>query len=79
MFRAINQAEYAIRIEVIASQEYVNTHSTRRVRLLRSVFVYVIRWLCFCFCAGVCDLSSLEQELWISRLAQQRIGASIWA
>ena len=27
----VNQAEYAIRILVVASQEYVNTYSTRRV------------------------------------------------
>ena len=31
VIRRVNQAEYVIRVLVAASQEYVNTYSTRRV------------------------------------------------
>jgi len=39
----VNQTEYGIRILVAASQEYVNTYSTRRVR---GAFLRVRVWCC---------------------------------
>jgi len=47
----VNQAEYVIHILVAASQEYLNTYSTRRVLLCggsTKSHIYIYLYICVC-------------------------------